>query len=293
MKKTIFLIPIITLLASCTNNTIKSKPIIVSSFFVITDFVKKIVGEKYDIITLTEDGVEPHEYEPTPGQVKKMYDADIIFCNGLDIEHWSHDLPKELNDKIKFIGEDEKIDYLIIDNAKDPHVWLNPLYALIELDNIKEAMISIDSQNKTYYEERYNIYSSYISNLDSLLENLFSPYENYKFVTSHESFGYFANRYNLQEISINGLSPEDEPTPNKLAELVKEINELNINTIFYESFSSSSISETISKETNTAISTLSTLENVSKDELFNDYNSLILENSLKLLESFKKYGTID
>ena len=169
----------------------------------------------------------------------------------------------------------------------------NPLYALIELDNIKEAMISIDSQNKTYYEERYNIYSSYISNLDSLLENLFSPYENYKFVTSHEAFGYFANRYNLQEISINGLSPEDEPTPNKLAELVKEINELNINTIFYESFSSSSISETISKETNTAISTLSTLENVSKDELFNDYNSLILENSLKLLESFKKYGTID
>ena len=222
-----------------------------------------------------------------------MYDADIIFCNGLDIEHWSHDLPKELNDKIKFIGEDEKIDYLIIDNAKDPHVWLNPLYALIELDNIKEAMISIDSQNKTYYEERYNIYSSYISNLDSLLENLFLPYENYKFVTSHEAFGYFANRYNLQEISINGLSPEDEPTPNKLAELVKEINELNINTIFYESFSSSSISETISKETNTAISTLSTLENVSKDELFNDYNSLILENSLKLLESFKKYGTID
>ena len=147
MKKTMFLIPIITLLASCTNNTIKSKPIIVSSFFVITDFVKKIVGEKYDIITLTEDGVEPHEYEPTPGQVKKMYDADIIFCNGLDIEHWSHDLPKELNDKIKFIGEDEKIDYLIIDNAKDPHVWLNPLYALIELDNIKEAMINYIDNN--------------------------------------------------------------------------------------------------------------------------------------------------
>ena len=82
MKKTMFLIPIITLLASCTNNnTIKSKPIIVSSFFVVTDFVKKIVGEKYDIITLTEDGVEPHEYEPTPGQVKKMYDACLLYTS--------------------------------------------------------------------------------------------------------------------------------------------------------------------------------------------------------------------
>jgi zinc transport system substrate-binding protein len=135
MKK-IFPILLLTLvLTSCQSNQNQidsSKPTIYTSFYTIYDLAKRIVKDKANVINLCPLGTEPHEYTPTSKDISNLYDADLIFINGIGLESWTINLPQEINDKINIVTDSISIEQY--DGVNDPHVWLNPLNAIIEME---------------------------------------------------------------------------------------------------------------------------------------------------------------
>ena len=263
-KKLIYSILFITTLVSCSQiktNKDKERLSIYTSFYPIYEFTSRIVKEKANVINITPLGHEPHGYQLTTKDIAKLHsDADLILLNGLGLEHWKDSLPETLNKKSFIVTDD--IVKLEINGVIDPHVWLNPLNAIKEMEFITKKVSELDPKNKDYYLQNYNLEKANFEKLDKEIEEKTKKFKNKNIVVSHAALGYFCNRYNLNQIYVDGLSPEDEPTPKAIENVINVIKKYNINTIFYEELVSDSIAKSIAKQTG------------AKCELFNPLGAL-------------------
>ncbi len=289
MKK-IFPILLLTLvLTSCQSNQNQidsSKPTIYTSFYTIYDLAKRIVKDKANVINLCPLGTEPHEYTPTSKDISNLYDADLIFINGIGLESWTINLPQEINDKINIVTDSISIEQY--DGVNDPHVWLNPLNAIIEMNNITNIMSKFDSTNADFYSKSLANASYLFNSLNDSFEKDIKNFTNKNVLVSHAFLGYFCNQYGLNQIAINGLSSESEPTPLEIEKIYKAVDEYNIKTIYVEKYESPAIVTSIAKEKKCTISTLNPLETLTDEDQKNeDYISVMINNFNNLKEGNK------
>ncbi|PKM66924.1 MAG: hypothetical protein CVU95_08845 [Firmicutes bacterium HGW-Firmicutes-2] len=153
--------------------------------------------------------------------------------------------------------------------AFDPHIWTDPLNAIIMVDNILETLVEVDPSNAEFYNENAKKYKE---ELNALHEDLLGELADLKSRTiiygGHFAFGYFAHRYDFEHVSpYEGFSPDAEPTPQKIAEMVDLMNSLQVKTIFYEELLDPKVSRVIANETGAEMALLHGAHNVSKDEL--------------------------
>lgn len=286
MKKIITCISLFTIsfsLFSCTNN--KKDNVIYTSFYPIYDFTKRIVKDKYDVINLTSNGEEPHDFEPKSQDVVKMIDSKAIFINGLNLESWTSSLPKEIDSKLYEVTDN--IEYIHLNNSLDPHVWLSIKNAMIEMNNILDIMKEIDPINSSYYQSNYDEEIIKFKQLDEEYISTFKEVKNKNIVVSHAAFSYLCKEYSLNQIYVSGLNYQQEPTAKEIENIISQIRQYNISTVFYEEMKSDSISKQIAKETNTKIEVLDTLESLTIDRINNneDYISVMKLNLNKLKEA--------
>ena len=235
-----------------------------TSFYTVYDFVKKIGGDKIEIINLVPGGTEPHDYEPNPKDLVILENADLLVCNGQGMESWIKKIEQSVSNKslqIVEISEGVKA----IEN--DPHIWLNPLNVEIELRNILNTLIKLDPKNEEYYKANFDKYNSMIIELDKEYIDKLSNCESNEIVVSHSAFGYLCDKYGLSQISLQGISNEGEPTMQKMAEIIKTIKEKNITTVFAENSDDEKIMKAIAKETGARVLRLETLENLNKEDI--------------------------
>ena len=192
------IIPILSLLVWNSENSnfqiesIESERriVAVASFFPIYDFTKQVGGEKVDVHSFVPAGVEPHDYEPTIHNIETIQSADIIFINGIGFEHWLENLETIIPDSDVMIIdtssgisviedhkdeiedhkdeiEDHKDEHSHDDLLADPHIWLNPIYAKVQVENIVQGLIENDPQNSDYYRKNANTYLAKLDLLDS------------------------------------------------------------------------------------------------------------------------------
>ena len=168
--------------------------------------------------------------------------------------------------------------------AYDPHVWLAPQNAKIEMKNIKDALVKADAANKDYYEKNFETYSKKIDELDNKFLTSLEKTKSKNIVVSHEAFAYLCKAYGIKQIGIEGLSPDSEPDASRMAEVTKFAKENNVKYIFFEELVSPKVSETIAKEVGAKTAVLNPLEGLSEDQLKagEDYFS-IMESNLKVL----------
>ena len=289
MKKLFPVLLFALILTSCQasqNQIDSSKPTIYTSFYTIYDLTKRIVKNKANVINLCPSGTEPHEYTPTSKDISNLYDANLILINGIGLESWTNNLPKEIDDKIKIVTNDITIEQY--DGINDPHVWLNPLNAIIEMKNITDIMCKFDSPNNDFYSKSLVNATYLFSSLNDSFKNDIKNFENKNVLVSHAFLGYFCNQYDLNQIAINGLSSESEPTPLEIEKIYKAIDEYNIKTIFVEEYESPAIVTSIAKEKNCEISTLNPLETLTdEDQKKEDYISVMINNFNNLKEGNK------
>lgn len=309
MKKILILIMSIiigTVSVGCNNSkntTNTSQQInVYATIFPIYDFTKNIGGDKINLNYVVPPGVEPHEWEPSPKLIGDIQSSNVFIYNGLGIDSWSENMIDasenkkivlvEASDKIKPLKyedehEDEEEDK---DHGEyDPHVWLNPEYAIKECENIKNALIKADPNNKDYYEKNYNNYIKEIQNLNvSYKENL-SNIKNNTIIVSHGAYGYLCEAYNLKQISITGLSPNQEPSPAKLGELTKFAKENNTKYIFFDGLVNPKTAKTLANEAKIQTQTLYSIDGVSKEDFENgeSYISLMKGNLDVLTKALK------
>ncbi|WP_291578925.1 metal ABC transporter substrate-binding protein [Clostridium sp. UBA6640] len=235
---------------------------VVASFYAMEEFAKEIGREKIDVYTIVPDGVEPHDFEPKAKDLESLEEADLLVLNGLDMEHWKDDVLKVIkNNKLKVVDTSKDADFIEIEErdhkeeehehgAYDPHLWLSLNMAKFQANNIKNALIEVDSDNVDYYEKNYNEFAKDLENLYNDYKSKFQQISNKNFVTGHETFGYLCRDFGLNQYSIEGVFAEGEPSPKQLKELTDLCKEKNITTIFVENLVSPQISETLAREVN-------------------------------------------
>ena len=246
-----------------------SKLQVISSFNPLHEFVQNVGQDKVNAILLVPVGVEPHDWEPTIKDVQKMQASDLIIINGIGFENWVEKLEENnysgtIIDTsngilVKESDEDEHKDEHGHESG-DPHIWLNPVYAKIQVQNIADAFSKHDPQNQQYYQSNAESYIEELNLLDSQIRNELSSC-NSDFIAFHDAFSYFADEYDLhQHTIISSNDPHGEATAKTLENVISTAKELNIKIIFSEETADTRTSQTIAHEIGGKVLVLSTLE---------------------------------
>lgn len=310
MKKAIIsLITVVSMigLAGCStqDETItkekEDKLKVYASFYPMYDFAKNIGKDKIDLQLMIDSGVEPHDWEPSARLLAQMEEADVFIYNGLEMEPWADKLVKSIDNESLEIVEASKGTDLIKSEEHpeeeehseeeehgeyDPHVWLNPMNAIKEAENIKNALVKADEKNKDFYEQNYSEFAKKLNELDKEYKEETSKFKTKEIVVAHKAFTYLANSYNLEQIAISGLSPQEEPSPAKMAQISDFAKDNNVKYIFFETLASPKLAEVLAKEVGAKTAVLNPLEGLTKEEIKQgkDYIKVMKEN----LETLKK-----
>lgn len=253
---------------------------IVTTFYPMYYFAQKVAGSSANVELLIPNGVEPHDWEPTAKDMAKIQDSDLFIYNNRYFETWTEQVLNSINDSnLKIIeasngielmdalnSEEENEHHSEHTSSKDPHVWLSPVLAQQEVDNIAKALEEADPKNKVEFQKNAAALNSELADLDRLYKETIDKAQNKEFVTQHNAFGYLAKQYGLTQIPIAGLSPDVEPTLGKLADLTELTKKKNVKVIYFEEMTSGKVAKTLAKEIGAKTEVLNPLEGLTKEE---------------------------
>jgi zinc transport system substrate-binding protein len=264
----------------------------ISSFYPLYEFAKQVSQDKVDVKLLVPEGVEPHDWEPTIQDVQQIQKSDLVIINGLGFENWVDSLDEmkyqgvvvDTSDGIilnEILDDDDDHESEHAHESGDPHVWLNPVLAKTQVQNIANAFSKSDPQNKNFYQKNAQSYMIKLDELDSKIRNDLSDCKN-DFIAFHDAFSYFANEYNLHQHTIIASSdPHGEPTAQTLENVINTARELNLKIIFTEDTVDPRISNVVANEIGGKTLVLSPLE-ISGE---GNYISRMIENLDNLKEA--------
>jgi zinc transport system substrate-binding protein len=254
-----------------TETSVENQKIVaLASFYPLYEFTKEVGKDKVDVSLLVPPGIEPHDWEPSIQDLQRIQQADIIIINGIGFENWFEDIEK-LNSEltiidssnginiIKEVNSDQHKDSHLDASLADPHIWLNPSLAKIQVKNIAESLIELDPDNSLYYHDNSENYIKKLDVLDSKIRNELSNCSK-DFVAFHNAFTYFAKEYGLNQHTIVSNEPHGESTSKTLEEIINLAKEMKIQVIFTEEGVDKRTAEVIAKELGGKALTLSPLE---------------------------------
>lgn len=262
---------------------------VVATFYPLGHFAEKIGGDLVDVAIITPPGAEPHDYEPTPRDIADVYDADVFLLNGNGVDAWAERILPDVQARgVKTVRISDSMTSLEHsegvaeedEGPLDPHFWLDPVNAAEETMRIADALIAADPERRERYEASRDAYVSQLETLDTEFLNGLATCESREIVTSHDAFRYLAHRYGLTTVHISGLSPEEEPSPQTMADVANLARERGIDVIFFESLVSPKLAETIANEVGARTLPLNPLEGLTDDEINSgmDYVSVMRDN---------------
>lgn len=259
---------------------------VVTSIYPIQFLVDQIAKSQVHLSNLVPAAAEPHDYELTPQDVNTIATSDVLIVNGV-IEPWLGNVQQNLEgSKVQITNLSDEMSLLDAgaeegaNTGKDPHIWLDPVLMSQMADIVRNALIAADPSHSTVYEANTLTLKQKLTELDSDYKAGLSKCEQKSFVTSHAAFAYLAQRYNLTQVSISGLSPDEEPSAQKLKEIVDFARTNKVNVIFFESLVSPDLSETIASEVGAQTLVLNPLEGLTQTQQMSgeDYISVMKEN---------------
>ena len=274
--------------------------VVYTSFYTMKDFASKIGGERIQLNSIMPIGADPHDWEPTPAQISNLEYADIFIFNGAGIEHWVDKVLGALRNQSLIVVETTAgIDLLdgsccpggelsiLHEHTTDPHVWLNPMKAKLQMQAIRDAFVQADSQNSDYFNENFKRYAAKLDELDKEFHEALYGLTNRTIVVSHEAFGYLCDAYNLIQIGISGPEANTEPSPARMAQIIELINEHEISVVFFEELASSRVVEAVARETGTRTAVLSSIEGLTDAQISvgDDYFTIMRQNLQALKEA--------
>jgi zinc transport system substrate-binding protein len=264
------------LLALMVNNFQKpaarsNKLHVAASFYPLYFFSSQIGGEKARVINITPAGAEPHDYEPTAQDIAQIERSKLLILNGGGFEAWGDSIKQNLNaGNTLILTVGEGLTHLQAkeerESTTDPHIWLSPPLAEEIVDRITQGFLKVDPVNRDYYRSNAASLKSDLAALDKEFRVGLSRCSEKNIVTSHAAFGYLASDYGLHQVPIAGLSPDAEPSPRQLADIIKFARRNKIQYIFFESLVSPKLSETIAREVGAKTLVLNPIEGLSDKE---------------------------
>ncbi|SNY72065.1 manganese/iron transport system substrate-binding protein [Pantoea sp. GL120224-02] len=241
-------------LAMSTSAFAADKLKVVTTFTVIADMAKNVAGDAADVTSITKPGAEIHEYQPTPGDIRRAQGADLILINGFNLELWFSRFYQRLKG-VPEVTVTEGIEPLGITegpyNGKpNPHAWMSPDNALIYVDNIRKALQKYDPANAAVYQANADRYKTQIQQtLAPMRAEIEKLPENQRWlVTSEGAFSYLARDLGLKELYLWPINADQQGTPQQVRKVIDAVRTQNIPTIFSESTISAKPAQQVARE---------------------------------------------
>lgn len=253
---------------------------VTTSFYPLWYFATQIGGDKADVKSITPVGIEPHDYEPTSQDIARIEKSSLLILNG-GVEAWG--------DKIKANLKDKNVSIVVAGEGlltKDPHIWLDPKLAKKEAEKITGGYVKVDPSNGQYYQDNQKKLAERFDQLDERFQQGLQNCKSRDILTSHEAFTYLADAYGLNQVAISGLSPDEEPSAQQLAEVADFAKKNNVKYIFSESLVSPKFSETLANEVGAKTLALDPIEGIPDDDIKQGRNYFtVMEDNLRNLRT--------
>lgn len=262
---------------------------VVASFYPLEYVAQRIVGEHADVVGLTSPGQEPHDAELSVQKTAAVADADLVLYEAA--------LQPAVADAVDTVASGAVVEALdavdagpqAIPGARparllgdDPHFWLDPRALAIVARATEAELAAIDPDHAADYREDTTDLVTDLIALDGEISAALDDCARRTVVVSHEAFGYFGYRYDLDIAAIAGLSPDAEPSPSRLADLQRLIEDEDVSTVFYEELVSPDLAETLASDVGVDAAVLDPVEGLTERTADEDYLSLMQANSAAL-----------
>ena len=228
---------------------------VVTTFTVIQDIAQNVAGDKATVVSITKPGAEIHGYEPTPLDIVKAQDADLVLWNGFNLERWFEKFFQNLEDVPSVVLTDG-IEPMGIREGPytgkpNPHAWMSPTNALLYVENIRKALAAHDPANAETYNRNAAAYAAKIKALDEPLRKRLSaiPEGQRWLVTSEGAFSYLARDYGLREAYLWPINADEQGTPQQVRKVIDLVRAQSIPVVFSESTISDRAAKQVAKET--------------------------------------------
>nr|WP_310503183.1 metal ABC transporter substrate-binding protein [Rhizobium sp. BIGb0125] len=227
----------------------------VTTFTVIADIARNVAGDAAIVESITKPGAEIHNYQPTPGDIRKAQGAQLVLWNGLNLELWFEkffvklrDVPSAVvSDGIEPMGISEGP----YEGKPNPHAWMSPNAALIYVDNIRDAFVKYDPANAETYKANAESYKQQIKDaIEPIRQELAALPENKRWLVSSEgAFSYLARDFDLKELYLWPINADQQGTPQQVRKVIDAVRENKIGVVFSESTISAAPAEQVARET--------------------------------------------
>jgi ABC-type Zn uptake system ZnuABC Zn-binding protein ZnuA len=263
----------------------------------IANIVANIGGDHIDVIGIVPEGINSHTFEPAPSDARRLAEADLIIVNGLDLEEPTIRMAesnKRDDVEILFLGEQTvspeeyvfDFSFPIEAGSPNPHLWMNPIYALRYAELTRDALGELDPANAADYVANYDLFRMRIEALDTVIQETLNtiPEENRRLLTYHDSFAYFAPRYGMTVLGAIQPSDFSEPSAREVADLITQLREQQIPAIFGSEVFPSPVLDQIAQEAGAIF-----IDTLSDDDLpgepgdpNNSYFGMMVENVITM-----------
>jgi zinc transport system substrate-binding protein len=268
---------------------------VVASIFPLFDFAREVAGTDADVRMLLPAGVEPHTWEPTPTDILRMSRADVFLYIGPEMEPWAQRILRTVetdglwalaamsvrephgSNELRHTHEGSHDEDPHEPNehrhahkgphGEDPHIWLDLGLAADIVEEIGRVLSEMDPGNKSLYTQGAGRYAGKLKELDRQFAAGLRECESRTVVTGgHAAFGHLTERYHLDQVPIYGVSPDAEPSPRYLAEIIKTVRDKNVKAVFFEDLVNPRLAQVISEETGARLLVLNPGGNLTADQ---------------------------
>lgn len=282
-----------------------ASPHVVAAFYPLEWASTQVLGDHGSVTTLTAPGAEAHDLELTPRQIASLAEADlVVYLKGFQpavddaieqsgADHafdvggvvdllsaedgHSHDHGEEGGDDSD--AEEEHAEDDGHDHGDfDPHFWQDPERMQVLVTALGDRLAASDPDNSADYASNAATTVEKLARLDGEFQAGLAQCKRPEFMTTHAAFGYLADRYNLTEIGVSGVNPDDEPSPARIAEIHKEAQVHGLTTVFFETLTSNSVAEAIAGDLGLETAVLDPLEGITEKSPGDDYPSIMRAN---------------
>ncbi len=228
---------------------------VITTFTVIADMAQNVAGDAADVVSITKPGAEIHEYQPTPGDIKRAQGAQLILANGLNLERWFTRFYRHLK-RVPEVVVSTGVEPMGISEGPysgkpNPHAWMSAKNALIYVDNIRDALVKSDPANAATYQRNAERYRQQISAAAEPVQQALAqiPEDKRWLVSSEGAFSYLARDYGLKELYLWPVNADHQGTPQQVRRVIDAVKQHQIPAVFSESTVSDKAARQVARET--------------------------------------------
>lgn len=281
--------------AQAAQSTIEQprRKVVATTFTVIQDMARNVAGDLWEVVSITPPNAEIHEYEPSPKDILKARQADLLLWNGLGLERWFE----------RFYTHMDHIPVAVLSKGlapmplvkgpykgePNPHGWISPANAAIYIDNIQQALTEQDPAHAEVYRRNATVYKARIARLNAPIAQRLTriPAQQRKLTTCEGAFSYLARDYDVGELYLWAVNSEQDGTPQQIRNVVDTVRKDHIPVVFCESTVSPRAMKQVARETHTHFGGVLYVDSLSsKDGPVPTYERLLAHNAKTILEGF-------